>query len=363
MEGGDVMSRTRVSRVVSLFVTATITLAACTSAATPGPSAAPSAAPTTAVSAAPSATPLPGSRKFSYAFTSPGLSSVPIMEAIAGLNAQGYTIDTPTIAQANLVVEGLVNGQFQVSAGSTLSYLIAAQKGGPIRIIGNRNGNENILAATAAITKCADLAGKVWAHGGESATSTFMGRNWASQNCPGTVANELQMPGSDLRAAAMISGQADAAEVEVADVVTLTTGANAGKFHVLASFATELPGLKTSLIAANSDWLARNPGDALAFLRAVITQNRKVNADTTGGYLKSLAQKWIPKSVNPATIDAVVKSYLDLKLFPVDAGVAVADIEYTIKFLTDAKVLPAGLTAAQAADLQFVALAVKEVGN
>ena len=348
---------------LSLVTAVALAVAACTSAATPAPTAAPTAAATTSASAAPTATPLPGSKKFTYAFTSPGLSSVPIMEAIAGLNAQGYTIDTPSIAQANLVVEGLVNGQFQVSAGSTLSYLIAAQKGGPIRIIGNRNSNENILAATAAITKCADLAGKVWAHGGESATSTFMGRNWANQNCPGTKANEIQMPGSDLRAAAMISGQADAAEVEVADVVTLTTGANAGKFHVLASFATELPGLKTSLIAANLEWLTKNPGDAVAFLKAVITQNRKINADATGGYLKSLAQKWIPKSVNAATIDAIVKSYIDLKLFPTDAGVAVADIEYTIKFLSDAKVLPAGLTAAQAADLQLVALALKELGS
>lgn len=357
------MIRLATYRALSVTMTAAIAIAACTAAATPAPTTSRTSAPTTAASAAPSATPLPGTKKFTYAFTSPGLSSLAIMEAIAGLNTQGYTIDTPTIAQANLVVEGLVNGQFQVSAGSTLSYMIAAQKGGPIRIIGNRNGNENILAATAAIVKCADLNGKVWAHGGESATSTFMGRNWANQNCPGTKANEIQMPGSDLRAAAMISGQADAAEVEVADVVTLTMGANTGKFHVLAGFATELPNLKTSLIAANADWLARNPGDAVAFLKAVIAQNRKINADATGGYLKSLAQKWIPKSVNPATIDAVVKNYLDLKLFPADAGVTTADIEYTIKFLADAKVLPAGLTAAQAADLLFVTLALKELGS
>jgi NitT/TauT family transport system substrate-binding protein len=353
------------TRIVPLIPAATLLLAACTSAATAPPSAAPTAAPTAGSSAttAPTATPLPGSKQFSFAFTSPGLSSVAIMEAISILKGQGYTIDTPSIAQANLAVEGVINGQFQVTAGSTLSYLIGAQKGSPIRIVGNRNNNENTLTVTVAIQKCADLAGKVWAHGGESATSTFMGRNWAKQNCPGTVANEIQMPGSDLRAAAMAGGQVDAAEIEVADAVGLTTGANASKFHVLASFANDLPNLKTSPIAANATWAAQNPGDLVALLRAVIAENRKINADATGGYLKSLAQKWVPNVIKAETIDAVAKTYVERKLFPTDAGITTADVEYTIKFLTDAGVLSAGLTTAQAADLTFVNLALKELGS
>jgi ABC-type nitrate/sulfonate/bicarbonate transport system substrate-binding protein len=285
------------------------------------------------------------------------------MEAISVLNGQGYSIETPSIAQANLAAEGLNNGQFQLSAGSTLSYLLAAQKGGAIRIVGNRNGNENTLTVTTAIQKCADLAGKTWAHGGESATSTFMGRNWAKQNCPGTTSTEIQTPGSDVRANAMLNGQVDAAEIEVADAVNLTTGANASKFHVLVSFAKELPNLKTSPIAANAEWAAKNPGDLVAFLKAVIEQNRKINADASGGYLKSLALKWVPNAVNAATIDQVAKTYVDLKLFPTDAGITTADLEYTIKFMTDAGVLPAGLTPTQAGDLTFVNLALKQLGG
>jgi NitT/TauT family transport system substrate-binding protein len=351
---------------VAALLAVSLLLAACTTGATTAPTAAPTGTPAAATPGAtvvPSATPLPGSKRFSFAFTSPGLSSVAIMEAISVLKGQGYTIDTPSIAQANLAVEGVINGQFQVTAGSTLSYLLGAQKGSAIRIVGNRNNNENTLTVAAAIRACADLAGKVWAHGGESATSTFMGRNWAKQNCPGTTANEIQMPGSDLRAAAMLSGQVDAAEIEVADAVGLTSGANASRFHVLVSFADELPNLKTSPIAANSTWAAQNPGDLVALLKAVIAENRKINADSSGGYLKSLAQKWAPNVIKAETIDNVARTYVERKLFPSDAGVTTADIEYTIKFFTDAGVLPQGLTVTQAADLVFVNHALRELGG
>ena len=57
-----------------------------------------------------------------------------------------------------------------------------------------------------------------------------------------------------------------------------------------------------------TDWLAKNPGDVLALLTEITKQNRKINADTTGAYLKSLAQKWVPKAIDANTIDTVAKA-------------------------------------------------------
>lgn len=351
-------------RAASLVVSAALVVTACSSAATPAPTAAPTAAPTTAASVAPTATPLPGSKKFTVAFTSRGISSVAMMEAIDVMNKDGYTIDTPEIAQSNLIVEGIVNGQFQVTSGTTLSFLVAAQKNGPIRTIGNRLNNEWTLTGIAAIQKCDDTNGKIWAHHTESAVSTAMARIWLKNNCAATTKpQEVYIQGSDVRAAALRNGQIDIGELELGDAYNTTAGANASKFRIVANFSADLPNLKPSMIAANTDWLAKNPGDVIRLLTEITKQNRKINADASGAYLKSLAQKWVPKTIDPSTIDVIAKAYVEKKLFPDDGGAAVKDIEYTIKFFEDGGSLPKGLTIQGASDLTFLNTALKSLGS
>ncbi|MSP56679.1 MAG: hypothetical protein EXR69_13925 [Myxococcales bacterium] len=349
---------------VSWALAAVLVVTACSAAATPVPTKAPTAAPTSAgTPPPPTATPLPGSKKFIVAFTSRGISSVAMMEATEVLNKAGYSIDTPEIAQSNLIVEGIVNGQFQVTSGTTLSFLIAAQKGGSIRMIGNRLNNEWTLSGLASIQKCDDINGKIFAHHTESAVSTAMSRIWVKANCAATTKfTEVFIQGSDIRAAALRNGQIDITELELGDAFNTTTGALASKFRIVSNFSAALPQLKTSMIGANSQWMAANPGDVLALIRETTIQNRKINADPTGAYLKSLALKWVPKAINPDTIDVVAKAYVEKKLFPGDGGAAVVDIEYTIKFFEDGGALVKGLTVPLAADLTFLNVILKELG-
>lgn len=350
---------------VSLALTAALVVTACSAAATPVPTKAPTAAPSTGGSAAaPTSTPLPGSKKFTVAFTSRGLSSVAMMEAIAVLNGKGYTIDFPEIAQSNLIVEGIVNNQFQVTSGTTLSFLVASQKGGPIRSIGNRLNNEWTLTGISAITKCDDANGKVWAHHTESAVSTSMARIWVANNCTGgkSTAQEVFIQGSDIRAGALRQGQIDIGELELSDAYNTTAGAGASKYRIVANFSKDLPTLKPSMIAANTEWMAKNPGDVIALMREITVQNRKINADKTGGYLKSLAEKHVPKAINKDTIADVSKSYVDAGLFPSDGGLKESDITGTIKFFEDGGSLTKGLTVQQAADLTFLNLVLKDLG-
>ena len=260
-------------------------------------------------------------------------------------------------------LEGVVNGQFQVTSGTTLSFLVAAQKNGPIRTIGNRLNNEWTLTGISSIQKCDDTNGKIWAHHTESAVSTAMARIWLKNNCAATTKpQEVYIQGSDVRAAALKAGQIDIAELELGDAYNTTAGANASKFRIVANFSADLPNLKPSMIAANTDWLSKNPGDVLALLTEITKQNRKINADTTGAYLKSLAQKWVPKAIDANTIDTVAKAYVEKKLFPSDGGAATTDIEYTIKFFTDGGSLDKGLTVQQASDLTFLNTVLKALG-
>jgi hypothetical protein len=352
---------------ISLAISAALVATACTAAATPSPVATPGPTPagSPAGSQAPAATSLPGSKTFTVAFTSRGLSSVAMMEAIGVLNSQGYKIDTPEIAQSNLIVEGMIQNQFQVSSGTTLSYLVAAQKGGPIRIVGNRLNNEWTLTGVAAIKSCDDTNGKVWAHHTESAVSTAMARAWLADNCTGgkTTAQEVFIQGSDVRRAALSNGQIDIGELELSDAMAITAGDGATKYNVVAPFNKDLPNLKPTTIAANSTWLAANPGDIVALLKATIEVNKKISDDKTGAYLKGLAEKHVPNAIQAATIADIAKAYAEAGMFPADGGLKVDDLAFTLKFFEDAGSLTKGLTNATAADLTFLNLALKELGG
>lgn len=339
-----------------LLATVAIFAAACSSGASPAPaSVAPSAPPAESVqpsSAAPSE--LPGSKKFTVAFTSIGLSSVALLAAIDDLKAQGYTIDTPEVADNNLIVQGVSTGEFQFSSGTTLAVMIAELADAPIKIIGNRIGNEWTVAATSAIADCAGLNGKRYAHHSEAAVSTAMGRNWVAKDCPGTTPEEVIIAGSDNRANALIAGQIDATELELSDAISLLAS-QGDKFHVLTSFSETLPDLKPSTIYGNSDYMTANPGDAVALLKATLAQAEKINADPA--YLKGLATKYLP-NVNQDTLDEVTKRYVELGLFEPDGGLTLAGVEYTIDFFKTAGSLEGELTADKAVDLSYLEMAL-----
>jgi NitT/TauT family transport system substrate-binding protein len=338
-----------------LLATVAIFAAACSGGASPAPaSVAPSAPPAESVQpseAAPSE--LPGSKKFTVAFTSIGLSSVALLAAIDDLKAQGYTIDTPEVADNNLIVQGVSTGEFQFSSGTTLAVMIAELAGAPIKIIGNRIGNEWTVAAAAAIADCAGLNGKRYAHHSEAAVSTAMGRNWVAKDCPGTTPEEVIIAGSDNRANALIAGQIDATELELSDAISLLSS-QGDKFRVLTSFSETLPDLKPSTIYGNSDYMTENPGDVVALLKATLAQHAKINADPA--YLKGLATKYLP-NVNQDTIDEVAKQYVDLGLFEEDGGITLAGVEYTLEFFKTAGSLEDGLTADAAVDLSYLEMA------
>jgi ABC-type nitrate/sulfonate/bicarbonate transport system substrate-binding protein len=342
-----------------------LVLVGCTAAATPTPTRAPTAAPTgtAAATTAASASPLPGTKQFKFGFIFPGLSSVGLYAAIDDLNAAGYTIEKVVMTNTSLMVEGNVANQVQMSAGTAGGYLVAAQKNGPIRIVSNRNNNDQTNTAKIEIKECKDLQGKVMGNAGEGTTGTIMSQNWIRVTCPGTTMTEVNINGSDNRAIALQNGQIDATQLELANVIPLLSGADASKFHVLVHFAKSFPNLKPSLIAAHSEWAAQNPGSVVALIKAMLLQNRKINADPTGGYLKSLALKYFKDSTNANTIDAVAKAYVEQALFPNDGGFTAADVEFTAKFFLDAKVLPAAVTVQQASDLTFHQRALKDLGS
>ena len=156
-----------------------------------------------------------------------------------------------------------------------------------------------------------------------------MVKNWVNTKCPGTKPNYVIIAGSDNRVAALLANQIDASPVELGDAVTLDLKA-ADRYALLANFGADLPDLQATSVYFNAEWMAANPGSVLDVVKSMLTIYRKVDGNPT--YLKEIAQKFVPNALNKDTVDAAVKKYTDLKMFPTDGGLTDANLAYTAKF-------------------------------
>lgn len=355
------MSRSAPFRGLGLIAGAALLFTACSSAATTAvPSA---AAPTTAAATATAApTEMPGTKEFKVAFTSPGVSSAGFLAAIDALNKSGYKIETQILDQSELVTEGVSNGDFAFGSGANNSVLAAVEKGAKLKIVVARVKNEWTLYAANSITDCAGLGGKNLAIHSQGAVSTAMVKNYVKTKCAGTEPNYVVIEGSPNRVAALLANQIDASPLELADAVTIDAQAS-DRYHLLASFANDLPDLQTTSVYLNAEWATANPGSAVAMIKAILEQYKKIDGDPA--YLKQIAQQFVPDEIDAATIDAAVKKYVDLKMFPTDGGLTEANIDYTAAFFgpDGTGATKTKITLDQWADLSFLKLALGELGG
>jgi NitT/TauT family transport system substrate-binding protein len=303
------------------------------------------------------------SKSFWIGFTSTGLSSAPFLAAIADLNEnQGYDIETPILAQSELVTEGVAQGQFAFGSGANNAVLAAVEQGANLKVIVDRVANEWTLYVATDITDCAGLDGQRLALHSDGAVSTAMVRNYINTNCEGTAPQEIFIEGSPNRVAAMLADQVDASPLELGDSVTIDTEAG-DRFHLLSSFSADLPNLKTTSIYVNGDFAAANPQAVTDVVRAVIQQFRLVANDAA--YLKTVAETHVPDAINEETIDAAVQKYVDLGMFPVNGGVTAENLQYTADFFgpNGTKATTVAIPLEDWTDLSYLEAVISELGS
>jgi ABC-type nitrate/sulfonate/bicarbonate transport system substrate-binding protein len=331
------------------------------------PSAAPTgtaAAPaTTAPTEAPSEpTGLPGTKEFTVGFTSVGLSSAPFLAALEKLRGEGYTIEAPELAESELVTEGVASGQFAFGSGANNAVLTAIEAGANLKAVVARVNNEWTMYARTDITDCAGLAGKRLAIHSEGAVSTAMVRNYVETTCPGTEPQYVVIPGSPNRLAALLADQIDASPLELSDSITVDNEAS-DRYHLLSSFAADLPDLQTTSIYVNGKFADENPGTVLALVKAVIEVNREIEGDAAG--LQAIAEQFVGAAINPDTIAAASERYVSLGMFPTDGGLTAERMQYTAEFFgpDGTASTTAVIPLVQWTDLSFLQMALDELGG
>ena len=363
------MRRSRPVRWLSLVAVGSLALAACSGGASPSPSsqvptsqAPTSQGPTSQAPSSAEPSELPGTKEFSVAFTSLGMSSAPFLAALDSLRDQGYTIETPEIAESELVTQGVASGEFAFGSGANNSTLTAVEAGANIKLLVNRVNNEWTLYAKNDIADCAGLAGKRLAIHSEGAVSTAMVKNYVETVCPGTEPQYVIIAGSPNRLAALLADEIDASPLELTDAVTVDAEAS-DRYKMLASLSQDLPDLQTTSIYVNGDFAEENPGTVLAVVKAVLEQFRQIDGDAA--YLEQVAREFVGDALDDEAIGPATERYVELDMFPVDGGITEENLKYTAEFFG-----PEGTGATsrvlevdEFADLSFLQMALDELGS
>lgn len=285
---------------------------------------------------------------FTVAFIEPDVTTVPLMAAVEATREAGFEVDTVELAEPELAVEGLANGDYAISAEATSPALIAIERGAPIRIVADVVGNQWAVYANEDVSTCDDLVGQPFGIFSEGAVATAMARSWVAGACTQGEPDYLVIGGSDVRAQALMAGEIDGTALEVADRVTL---ADAGvDLNRIVDFGQELPDLHPQTVYANSDFLADNSEAAQTFIDALVSEHEQINADPE--HLVSQVEEYLPSSADEL-LPAIAAAYVDAGLFDA-AALTPETVQGTIDFFAEAGVIESGMTAEQAADLSFI---------
>jgi NitT/TauT family transport system substrate-binding protein len=334
------MRITALPRFVALLITMVFVLAACGPAATdPTPTPDPATTPDPAEpTPEPEETPDPAgppegqASEFTVAFTSIGLSSLPTIAAIDELRAQGYTIDTPELAESELVTEGVAQGRFQFGSGANNATLRAIEQGADIKWIVDRNHNEWTVYSKVEIDECEELVDSRVAIHSPGSVSGAMIADWVRNNCPDAYDRyePLIIAGSQNRLAALIADQIDATPLELGDAIVLEEE-HADEFHLQVSFARDLPELHPTSVYGNVAWMEENPDVTRALIREILEQHRRINSEP--GYLFDLLAEYLPEEAEDEDVArTVTETYVREEIFDNNGGLDQAAVEYTATF-------------------------------
>jgi NitT/TauT family transport system substrate-binding protein len=147
--------------------------------------------------------------------------------------------------------------------------------------------------------------------------------------------NWMIIPGSDVRAEALMRGQLDATPAEIGDVLNILT-AKPGQFHVMISYAKTFPQLIGSMYFARADYVQKNGALVDSVLEAILRAHR--NAEERPASVKENALRLLPET-KPELVDAIAATYKELRIWDINGGAGKERGDASIKFFEESGLL------------------------
>jgi len=298
-------------------------------------------------------------RKVRFAYpSSADMGDVPSLLAWEQLKKQGIEVVPTFFPKTDLAVQAVVAGEADIGSAAGIAVVKAVESGMNVRIIGEQVRNEWQLVTPVSFKDPKQLDGKrVGYHAPITVTEALV--KWMAQYYKITP-NWMIIPGSDVRAEAIMRGQLDATPAEIVDVLNILN-AKPGQFHVLISYAKTFPQLIGSMYFTRADYLQKESATVDSVMEAVLRAHR--SAEERSASVKENALRLLPET-KPELIDAIAAQYKELRIWDVNGGAGKERGETSIKFFEDAGLMKKGaVTFSQAFDTGPLDRVIKKLGR
>jgi NitT/TauT family transport system substrate-binding protein len=280
--------------------------------------------------------------RFAYP-SSADMGDIPSLLAWEQLKKQGIEVIPTFFPKTDLAVHAVVAGEADIGSAAGIAVIKAVESGMNLRIVGEQVRNEWQLVTPVSLKDPKQLDGKrVGYHAPITVTEALV--KWMANHYKITP-NWMIIPGSDVRAEALMRGQLDATPAEIGDVLNILN-AKPGQFHVLISYAKTFPQLIGSMYFARADYVQKNTALVESVLEAILKAHR--SAEENPALIKENALRLLPET-KPALIDATAATYKELRIWDINGGADKERGEASIKFFEEAGLLKKGAVSFQQA--------------
>jgi NitT/TauT family transport system substrate-binding protein len=303
--------------------------------------------------------PAQAQKKVRFAYpSSADMGDVPSLLAWEQLKKQGIEVVPTFFPRTDLAVQAVVAGEVDIGSAAGIAVIKAVESGMNVRVIGEQVRNEWQLVTPVSFKDPKQLDGKrVGYHAPITVTEALV--KWMAQHYKITP-NWLIIPGSDVRAEAIMRGQLDATPAEIVDVLNILN-AKPGQFHVLISYAKIFPQLIGSMYFARADYLQKESAAVESVMEALLRAHR--NAEERPASVRENALRLLPET-KPELIDAIAANYKELRIWDINGGAGKERGDASIKFFEDAGLLKKGAVSfAQSFDTGPLDRVLKKIGR
>jgi NitT/TauT family transport system substrate-binding protein len=273
-------------------------------------------------------------RKVRFAYpSSADMGDIPSLLAWEQLKKQGIEVVPTFFPKTELAVQAVAAGEAEIGSAAGIAVVKAVESGMNVRIIGEQVRNEWQLVTPVSIKGPKQLDGKrVGYHAPITVTEALV--KWMAQHYK-ISPNWMIIPGSEVRAEALMRGQLDATPAEIGDVLNILN-AKPGQFHVLISYAKTFPQLIGSMYFTRADYAQKNASTVESVLEAILRAHR--DAEARPASIKENALRLLPET-KPELVDAVASTYKELRIWDVNGGADRERGEASIKFFEESGLL------------------------
>jgi len=270
--------------------------------------------------------------RFAYP-SSADMGDIPSLLAWEQLKKQGIEVVPTFFPKTDLAVQAVVAGEADMGSAAGIAVVKAVESGMNVRIIGEQVRNEWQLVTPVSLKDPKQLDGKrVGYHAPITVTEALV--KWMAQHYK-INPNWMIIPGSDVRAEALMRGQLDATPAEIGDVLNILS-AKPGQFHVLISYAKTFPQLIGSMYFARADYVQKNSATVESVLEAILRTHR--SAEERPASIKENALRLLPET-KPELIEATAAAYKELRIWDVNGGASKDRGDASIKFFGESGLL------------------------